>query len=49
MILKLRGDAQAHEGKSFTLAHFHDRFLNAGLVPLKIIRREIMGADGALL
>jgi uncharacterized protein (DUF885 family) len=49
MILKLRADAQAKEGKSFTLAHFHDRFLNAGLVPLKIIRREIMDADGPLL
>ena len=49
MILKLRADVQAKEGKSFTLAHFHDRFLNAGLVPLKIIRREIMDADGPLL
>jgi uncharacterized protein (DUF885 family) len=49
MILKLRADAEAKEGKSFTLAHFHDRFLNAGLIPLKIIRREIMDADGPLL
>ena len=49
MILKLRADAQAKEGKSFTLAHFHDRFLGAGLVPLKIIRREVMDADGPLL
>jgi uncharacterized protein (DUF885 family) len=49
MILKLRADAQAKEGKAFTLAHFHDRFLGAGLVPLKIIRREIMDADGPLL
>jgi uncharacterized protein (DUF885 family) len=49
MILKLRADAQAKEGKAFTLAHFHDRFQNAGLVPLKIIRREIMGTDGPLL
>jgi uncharacterized protein (DUF885 family) len=49
MILKLRADVQQKEGKSFTLAHFHDRFLGAGLVPLKIIRREIMDADGKLL
>ena len=49
MILKLRADVQAKEGPAFTLAHFHDRFLNAGLVPIKIIRREIMGADGPLL
>ncbi len=49
MILKLRADAQARDGKSFILAHFHDRFLGAGLVPLKIIRREIMDVDGPLL
>jgi hypothetical protein len=49
MILKLRGDVQAKEGKSFTLAHFHDRFEDAGLVPLKVIRREITGQDGPLL
>jgi uncharacterized protein (DUF885 family) len=49
MILKLRADVQAKEGKAFTLAKFHDRFENAGLVPIKVIRREIMGADGPLL
>jgi uncharacterized protein (DUF885 family) len=48
-ILKLRADVQAAEGKSFTLAHFHDRFLNAGLVPIAVIRREILGKDGAAL
>jgi hypothetical protein len=49
MILKLRADTQAKEGKAFTLAHFHDRFQNAGTVPLKVIRREILGVDGPLL
>ena len=49
MILKLREDVRAKEGPAFTMAHFHDRFLDAGLVPLKIIRREIMGVDGPLL
>jgi hypothetical protein len=49
MILKLRADVQAKEGKDFTLAKFHDRFENAGLVPIKVIRREIMGKDGPLL
>jgi uncharacterized protein (DUF885 family) len=48
-ILKLRGDVQAREGKAFTLAHFHDRFLGAGLVPVSIIRREILGRDGPAL
>jgi uncharacterized protein (DUF885 family) len=49
MILKLRADVQAKEGKDFSLAKFHDRFQNAGLVPIKVIRREIMGTDGPLL
>ena len=48
-ILKLRADVQAREGKDFTLAHFHDRFLNAGLIPITVIRREILGADGPAL
>jgi hypothetical protein len=49
MIQKLAADTQATEGARFTLAHFHDRFQNAGLVPLKIIRREILGKDAPLL
>ena len=49
MIQKLRADVAAKEGSAFTLAHFHDRFLGASLVPIKVIRREIMGADGPLL
>jgi uncharacterized protein (DUF885 family) len=49
MILKLRADAQAQQGSAFTLAKFHDAFENAGLVPLKVIRREIIGTDGPLL
>jgi uncharacterized protein (DUF885 family) len=48
-ILKLRSDVQAREGKAFTIAHFHDRFLGAGLVPVSIIRREILGQDGPAL
>jgi len=48
-ILKLRADVRAKEGAAFTLAHFHDRFLNAGLIPIAMIRREIMGADGPAL
>ncbi len=47
MILKLRADVQAADGSRFTLAHFHDRFLAAGLVPVPIIRREMLGHDGA--
>jgi uncharacterized protein (DUF885 family) len=49
MIQKLRADTEAQEGPAFTLAKFHDRFQNSGLIPLKVIRREITGTDGPLL
>jgi uncharacterized protein (DUF885 family) len=48
-ILKLREDVQKKEGADFSLQRFHDRFLNAGLVPIAIIRREILGTDGPAL
>jgi uncharacterized protein (DUF885 family) len=48
-ILKLRADVQKQEGKDFSLAKFHDRFLNAALVPISVIRREILGKDGPVL
>lgn len=49
MILKLREDARAKQGAAFSLATFHDAFQNAALVPIAVIRREIMGSDGKLL
>jgi uncharacterized protein (DUF885 family) len=48
-ILKLRDDYRAKMGAKFSLTDFHDCLLAAGLVPLKIIRREMMGADGPVL
>jgi uncharacterized protein (DUF885 family) len=36
------------EGKAFNLTKFHDRFMNSGLVPVSIIRRE-MGVEGSSL
>jgi uncharacterized protein (DUF885 family) len=48
-ILKLRDDYKAMKGDQFTLEDFHDRFNRAGLIPLKLIRREMMGKDGPLL
>jgi uncharacterized protein (DUF885 family) len=48
-ILKLRADVQKQEGKDFSLAKFHDAFLNAALVPISVIRREILGKDGPVL
>jgi uncharacterized protein (DUF885 family) len=48
-ILKLRDDYKARMGDRFTLLDFHDRFNRVGFLPLKLIRREIMGMDGPLL
>jgi hypothetical protein len=48
-ILKLREDYKQKMGDKFSLAEFHDRFLAAGLVPLPIIRREMLGTEGSLL
>jgi uncharacterized protein (DUF885 family) len=47
--LKLRDDYRAKMGAKFSLTDFHGCLLAAGLVPLKIIRREMMGADGPVL
>ncbi|MBS0274644.1 MAG: DUF885 domain-containing protein [Proteobacteria bacterium] len=47
-ILKLRADAMKQQGAKFNLTKFHDRFMNSGLVPVSIIRRE-MGVAGEAL
>lgn len=44
MILKLRRDWQAQEGKNFTLRRFHDEFLRHGAPPIRLLR-EIMLKD----
>jgi len=48
-ILKLRDDYRAKMGDKFSLADFHDRLLAAGLAPIKIIRREMLGEDSPAL
>lgn len=48
MILKLRDDAQKQQGKAFSLQKFHTDFLNKGLVPMEIIRKE-MHIKGSIL
>jgi uncharacterized protein (DUF885 family) len=49
MILKLREDVRAQQGKSFDLGKFHDAFLKQGAIPIKLIRRAMLGSDGPLL
>ncbi len=44
-ILKLREDYRKQQGSSFTLLEFHDRFMRQGSVPMKIIRKSMLGSD----
>jgi len=49
MILKLRDDVRIKEGAAFDLGKFHDAFLKQGAIPIKLIRRAMLGSDGPLL
>jgi uncharacterized protein (DUF885 family) len=50
MILKLREDLRRKQGGAFDLGEFHDAFLAQGGLPIKLIRRAMLGADsGAAL
>jgi len=44
-ILKLREDYRKRQGGNFTLEEFHNRLMQQGAVPLKIIRRAMLGDD----
>jgi uncharacterized protein (DUF885 family) len=48
-ILKLREDYRKMRGKDFSLLEFHDRFIQQGGVPLKIIRKAMLGNDSPTL
>jgi uncharacterized protein (DUF885 family) len=48
-ILKLREDYKKQQGDKFNLQEFHDRFMLQGGVPLKIIRRAMLGNDSPTL
>ena len=48
-ILKLREDYRKLQGNKFTLQEFHDRFMRQGSVPMKIIRKSMLGSDGPTL
>jgi uncharacterized protein (DUF885 family) len=49
MILKLREDLRKKEGAAFDLGKFHDAFLKEGAIPIRLIRRAMLGNDGPLL
>ncbi len=48
-ILKLREDYQKLRGAEFNLQEFHDRFMQQGTVPMKIIRKSMLGNDTPIL
>jgi uncharacterized protein (DUF885 family) len=48
-ILKLREDYEKQKGGAFNLQEFHDRLMLQGGVPLKIIRKAMLGNDSPTL
>jgi uncharacterized protein (DUF885 family) len=48
-ILKLREDYKEQKGAAFNLQEFHDKFMLQGGVPLKIIRKAMLGNDSPTL
>jgi uncharacterized protein (DUF885 family) len=49
MILKLREDVRRKQGAQFDLGQFNDAFLREGALPIRLIRRDMLGSDGPLL
>jgi Bacterial protein of unknown function (DUF885) len=48
-ILKLREDYRKMKGSGFTLEEFHNRFMQEGPVPIKIMRKAMLGNDSPVL
>ena len=48
-IMKLREDYKRQKGDKFSLQEFHDRFQEQGELPLKIIRKSMLGDDSPTL
>jgi uncharacterized protein (DUF885 family) len=48
-ILKLRHDYHEKTGAAFNLEQFHDNFVRQGGIPIKIIRKEMLGNDSPAL
>ena len=44
-ILKLREDYKRMKGAAFSLEEFHNRFMQQGFPPLKIVRQALLGND----
>jgi uncharacterized protein (DUF885 family) len=48
-ILKLREDYRQLRGAQFSLQEFHDKFMQQGFPPIKIVRRAMLGNDSPTL
>ena len=48
-ILKLRDDYRQKVGAAFNLEQFHNDFVSQGGIPIKIIRRNMLGNDSPAL
>ncbi|MEO7432768.1 MAG: DUF885 domain-containing protein [Dokdonella sp.] len=48
-ILKLRDDVKAKEGAAFTLESFHNRFMQEGFAPIRIVRRAMLKDESPTL
>ena len=48
-ILKLREDYKVMKGDQFSLQEFHNEFMRQGAVPVKIIRKAMLGDDSPTL
>lgn len=50
MVRKLREDYRTLRGSAYSQKEFHDRFMSYGLIPLKVIRADMLGSadDGVL-
>lgn len=48
-IMKLREDYRAKQGANFSLMEFHNRLVQQGGVPIKIVRKALLGDDSPTL
>jgi hypothetical protein len=48
-IMKLREDYKAKVGDKFSLQDFHDKFMKHGFVPIKYVRKDMLGDDSPVL
>jgi uncharacterized protein (DUF885 family) len=48
-IMKLREDYKAMKGSAYSLEGFHNAFMKQGGIPIKIVRKEMLGDDSPTL